>query len=234
MDRAETDEIKAYAVNKDGAANAARACKESGARLLHVSTDYVFGEGFKGPIPEDAPTEPLNVYGASKRAGEMEIAAILPQSSLIVRTSSLHGRFGANFVHTMLELFRAREEITVVSDQFMSPTWAGWLARVLLELAPRTSSVGIVHACSYGVISWFDFAQAILEEVEGALDRCPRLVRIRADQYPRPAKRAHYSAMSTERLTSWLQRSPIHWREGLRAHLRELGYAPAELVAEQS
>jgi len=221
VDKAETERDLAFAVNGDGAAHIAAACKSAGCRLLHVSTDYVFGEGFSAPIDEEAPTDPLNVYGLSKLAGERSVRETLPDSSLIVRTSSLHGRYGANFVHTMLGLLRSRPEVSVVSDQVMSPTWACWLGEVLLELASKPQRTGIVHACSGAAISWFEFASAIAEDARPAAPMA-KLLPIPPQHYPRPARRASYSAMSTARLTAWLEQPPLDWREGLRAHLAQI------------
>ena len=199
VDKAEEEKEKAYLVNETGAANLASAAKRCGARFLHVSTDYVFGNGFSEPIKEDAPTAPLNVYGASKLAGEKAVLDIYPEGSLILRTASLHGKYGPNFVHTMLRLFKERESISVVSDQVMSPTWAGWLAETLLELADRKDCLGIAHATSGEAISWYDFTLAILDEVKGTLERIPEVKPILAKDYPRAATRANYSVIRTKR-----------------------------------
>ena len=222
VDKAEEEKEKAYLVNETGAANLARAAKKCGARFLHVSTDYVFGNGFSEPIKEDAPTGPLNVYGASKLAGEKAVLDIYPEGSLILRTASLHGKYGPNFVHTMLRLFKERESISVVSDQVMSPTWAGWLAETLLEMADRKDCLGIVHATSGEAVSWYDFTCAILDEVKGTLERIPEVKPILAKDYPRAATRANYSVLCADKLRSFGV-NVIGWRTGLRGHLNSLG-----------
>lgn len=225
VDQAETDQEQAYAINRDGAAIVARAAEAVGARMIHVSTDYVFDGSGREPLSEDHPTNPLNVYGASKLAGEREVQNILGSRALIVRTSSLHGQRGLNFVHTMIKLFTERELVKVVSDQWMSPTWAGWLAEALLDLG-RMEAGGLLHASCAGEVSWFDFAQAILERVQTKSEparRC-RLESISATEFARPAKRPQYSVFDCSRLTALLGRKPIPWQDGLRNHLKEIGY----------
>ena len=220
VDKAEEDKELAYQVNRDGASNIAKVAKDHDCRFVHVSTDYVFGNGFSEPIDESAKTEPINVYGASKLAGEEEILKIYPEGTIIARTASLHGQYGANFVHTMLKLFREKESISVVSDQIMSPTWAGWLAEVLFELA-RQDCTGIVHTSSGQAISWFDFAKAILEESK--IDSKVKINPVSASEYPRAAKRASYSVLNVDKLRKLTSdKFVIGWREGLRGHLKDL------------
>lgn len=223
VDKAEEEHDLAFKINCDGAGNVAEGARKAGARMIHISTDYVFDGTHSKPIPEDAATNPINVYGASKLAGEKLVAKTLGDKSLIVRTSSLHGKKGINFVHTMIKLFGEREKLQVVNDQFMSPCWAGWLAEVLLDLS-RIGASGILHACCSGVVSWHDFALEILELVGTRLEKKPVLEPIGAAQYARPAKRPSYSALDCTCLSQLLGRSPMPWQEGLRAHLRELGY----------
>lgn len=223
VDKAEEEEELAYKVNRDGVLHIAQAAKEAGSRMIHISTDYVFDGTSKIPLTEDAHPAPLNIYGASKLAGEHVVRELLGSQALIVRTSSLHGQRGANFVHTMIKLFGERDLVRVVSDQYMCPTWAGWLAEVLMDLG-RLSCSGIVHACGAGVVSWYEFAKAIYELTEkkgkwkARLEPCP------AADYPVSARRPAYSAMDCSRLAQLLGRPPISWREGLRQHLKELGY----------
>ncbi len=221
VDNAEEEKDLAFRVNCDGALNAALAAKACGARLIHISTDYVFDGSASVPIPEDAPTQPLSVYGSSKLAGERAVLDCLGDKALVVRTSSLHGQHGANFVHTMVKLFKERDQVQIVDDQFMSPTWAGWLAEVLLDLC-RIECHGVLHACGAGVCSWYDFASAIYQDMNPLLRREVSLVRVRAADYVRPAKRPAYSAMSTAKLTALLARPALRWREGLASHLSEI------------
>jgi len=225
VDKAESDKDLAYKVNAEGSGNLAQVAAKHDCRFLHVSTDYVFGNGFNQPIKEDALTQPLNVYGASKLAGEKLIQDYYAAGSLIVRTASLHGQYGANFVHTMLKLFKERDKISVVSDQIMSPTWAGWLAQVLLRLANDTC-VGVVHASSGEAISWFDFTKAIYE-----LSGCREQVEIspiNATDYPRAAKRASYSVLNVDKLRTLTSKEfVIGWKSGLNGHLKDLGIISA-------
>lgn len=225
VDKAESDRDEAMKINRDGAGNVAAAAKQQGCRLIHISTDYVFDGNFSSPIPETAPTNPINYYGATKLAGEAAVLETAGKLALVVRTSSLHGQRGVNFVHTMLELFKTREVVKVVNDQQMSPTWAGWLAEVVLDLG-RTPCDGVVHACCDGAIAWYDFAEEILELVRPELPEAARvkLETISASEFGRPAKRPTYSVMDCSHLTKLLGRRPIRWEDGLRAHLRELGF----------
>lgn len=224
VDQAENEREAAFRLNCDGARYVAQGALETGARLIYISTDYVYGNGHSAPIPESAAVAPLNVYGESKLAGETQIQEVLGGQGLIVRTSSLHGQKGINFVHTMLKLFREREKLQVVADQYMSPTWAGWLAEVVLDLG-RLKCNGIVHACGKGVTTWYDFARAIYTRVEPTLDRPVTIEQTTATKFARPAARPQYSALDTKRLTSLIKREPIRWEEGLAAHLVELGFS---------
>lgn len=222
VDKAEEEPERAFAVNSAGALHVAAAAKQESARLIHISTDYVFDGNASAPITEDQPAAPLNVYGRSKREGEERVLDLLGPQGLVVRTSSLHGRHGMNFVHTMLKLFGERSELAVVNDQYMCPTWAGWLAEVLLDLC-RIDCHGILHACGAGVCSWYEFASAILEDSATVTPRAVRLAPVSARDYKRAAARPSYSAMSTSRLSALLGRPALPWREGLRRHLAELG-----------
>jgi dTDP-4-dehydrorhamnose reductase len=224
VDKAEEDSERAFAVNRDGARFLAEGCAANAVRLIHISTDYVF-DGLSGkPLSEDDVTNPLSVYGRSKLEGEKAITSVLGERGLILRTSSLHGQKGVNFVHTMLKLFQEKEVVKVVHDQWMSPTWAGWLAEAILDLA-RMECGGIVHASCVGGVSWYEFAQGIHEiatrHFEGK--RLARLEMTTAAELNRPAQRPTYSVFNLEKITRLLGRSPLPWTEGLRRHLQDLG-----------
>ncbi len=224
VDKAEEESAVAFRVNRDGAANTAKAAAAVGARLIHVSTDYVFAGDGSTPLDETAPTGPRNVYGASKLAGEDAVLDILGDQALVVRTSSLHGQRGENFVHTMLKLFETRPSIKVVTDQMMSPTWAGWLAEAMLDLA-KIGAGGVVHAACAGAISWYDFA---VEIHRLAMPRLPdgspcAIERTTVAEFARSAARPMYSVLQCDRLAGMLGRRPIAWQEGLKAHLRDIG-----------
>lgn len=225
VDKAETERERCFRINRDGAACVARVGAELQCRVIFVSTDYVFAGDGTQPLDEDMPTGPRNVYGESKLAGEQEMARILGDKGLVVRTSSLHGQRGVNFVNTMLNLFRTRPEVKVVSDQVMSPTWAGWLAEVLLDLS-RTSAGGVVHASGDGAVSWLEFARAI-----HAWSTSPATVQVQpitTEEFGRPAKRPMFSAFNCRKLAGLLGRKPIPWQEGLKRHLREVGALKGE------
>ncbi|MFM1848306.1 MAG: hypothetical protein RL417_1780 [Pseudomonadota bacterium] len=234
VDKAEEQRVEAFQVNRDGAAHTAEAAKAVGARLIHISTDYVFAGDGDTPLSEEAPVGPKNVYGASKLAGEEAVLDILGERALVVRTSSLHGQRGENFVHTMLKLFSERSVVRVVDDQFMSPTWAGWLAEALLDLA-KLGAHGIFHASCAGAISWYDFAAEIQALADPHLSdgSVCRLERTTVAEFPRPAPRPRYSVMDCSKLSKTLGRRPISWREGLQAHLRDIQRLKPQMMTQE-
>ncbi|MBX7138598.1 MAG: dTDP-4-dehydrorhamnose reductase [Oligoflexia bacterium] len=225
VDKAEAEPDLAFAINAAGSRNVALLCRELNCRLIHISTDFVFDGTQSAPINEQQPTNPISIYGKTKLEGEREILEQWAAASLIVRTSSLHGARGGNFVHTMLKLFAEREVVRVVNDRTMSATWAGWLAEAILDLG-RLKATGIVHASCAGALTWFDFASAIKEQVQGKIPNVARLKleAVSSEAFSLPAPRPKYSVFDCTHLTGLLGRSPISWREGLNSHLKELGY----------
>jgi len=224
VDKAEEEVDRAFAVNAEGVKNVAEACNSADVRLIHISTDYVF-DGLQGrPLKEDDVVNPVSVYGRSKLAGEEHVSRILGDRGLIVRTQALYGQKGINFVHTMLKLFGEREVLTIVDDQFVSPTWAGWLAEAILDLA-RLPASGVLHASCAGVVSWFDFAAEIHRVAVASFEgkRMARLERTTAAALNRPAKRPVYSAFDTSKISTILQREPLAWDEALKLFLAEIG-----------
>jgi len=201
VDAAETDEAAATAVNGDGVRHLAAACAATGARLLHVSTDYVFPGDADTPYAEDAPTDPINAYGRSKLAGENAVRELLPDTGYIVRTAWLYGAHGPNFVRTMLRLAAVRETVDVVDDQLGQPTWSYELARQLhllgtavLQGAPVPA--GVYHGTCTGETTWYGLARAVF--AGAGLD--PARVRpTTSDVYVRPAKRPSYSVLGHDR-----------------------------------
>src|SRR3954452_24962057 len=162
VDGAEADEAAATAVNGTGARHVAAACAATGARLLHVSTDYVFPGDASAPYPEDAPTDPVNGYGRSKLAGEVAVRALLPDTGYIVRTAWLYGEHGPNFVATMLRLAATRETVDVVADQRGQPTWSGALAERLVDLGSCAAAPpGVYHGTASGETTWYGLARAV-------------------------------------------------------------------------
>jgi dTDP-4-dehydrorhamnose reductase len=216
VDRAESDPDLAFAVNRDGAGHLAATAARAGARLIQVSTDFVFDGLASRPYrPDDAPG-PLNVYGASKLAGERAVAEAAPDA-LIVRTAWVYGPSGANFLATMLRLMAMRPEIGVVADQIGAPTSTLILAEALWGLAAKQVS-GIVHFTDAGVASWYDFAQAIAEEAlaAGLIDRAPAVKPIATADYPTPARRPAFSVLDSSAAYSLLGAPAAHWRVALR------------------
>ncbi|MCB1854627.1 MAG: dTDP-4-dehydrorhamnose reductase [Pseudomonadales bacterium] len=222
VDAAESEQRMAHAVNAAGAAHLAQACRDLDARLIHVSTDFVFDGQASRPYPPTAPTAPLGEYGRSKLAGEQAVQQVLPRA-LVLRTGWVYSRFGGNFVKTMLRLMAEREQLAVVDDQVGTPTWASGLARAIWAAAAHPQLEGILHWSDAGVCSWYDFAVAICEEaVElGLLARPVRIRPIPASDYPTPARRPHYSVL--DKTASWreLGLEGVHWRVQLRHMLKE-------------
>lgn len=223
VDKAEEERDLAFSINSDGARNIADACRAVGARLIHISTDYVFDGSLGRPLSERDSVNPLSVYGASKLAGEQACLESLGGQCVVLRTQALYGRGGANFVSTMLSLFKEREHIKVVNDQFVSPTWAGWLAEVVLDLI-RIDCAGVLHASCGGTVSWFDFAQMIQAKsrVILGLDSQTVIEPIGAKDFQRPAKRPGFSAFDTDLLEATLKRPIVSWEASLDFFLEEL------------
>ena len=223
VDKAESEQELAAAINVNGAANLATACAENGSRLIHVSTDFVFDGTFSTPYLPDAPTSPLGEYGRSKLAGEQAVVAGLP-SALIMRTAWVYSAFGGNFVKTMLRLMAEREELSVVADQVGTPTWARGLADALWLAADQSDLQGLYHWTDAGVCSWYDFAVAIAEEALeiGLLQRMPRIHPIPGSAYPTPAARPAFSVLDKNSTWAVLKTEGLHWRSQLRSMLKEL------------
>lgn len=225
VDKAEDEVEAAYAANRDAVANLARAAKVVGARLLHVSTDYVFdGRGHVPYQPSD-PTGPLGVYGASKLAGEQVLREILPDRSVIVRTAWLYSGRGNNFVKTMLRLMAERDSLGVVVDQIGTPTSAATLADVLWRFAANPELSGVYHWTDAGVASWYDFAVAIREEAvaAGLLAGTAAVVKpIATADYPTKTARPAYSVLDKTATWRAFDIASAHWREPLRRVVRAL------------
>lgn len=224
VDKAEADKARAYEVNEGGVANLAKVAKNYDARLIHISTDFVF-DATKNTwyMPEDK-TNPLGVYGASKLAGEQAVLAEHPESSTIIRTSWVYSVNGNNFVKTMLKLMRERKELTVVADQIGTPTWAKGLAKVCWEVALKGSVDSLYHWSDLGTASWYDFAVSIQEfglEL-GLLEKEISVKPIRTNQYPTPALRPAYSVMDSSKIRQEFKVEGVHWRVALKDMMREL------------
>lgn len=226
VDRAEQDSAAAYRGNADGPRYLATAALRHGARLLHISTDFVFDGKSSSPYTPDAPTHPLNVYGASKRAGEEQVLRLLPERVLILRTAWIYAAEGGNFLRTMLRLMNANRAVRVVADQVGTPTAARSVAGVLWKLVDRPEYVGVHHWTDAGVASWYDFAVAIAEEssARGLLPRDVSVTPIATAEYPTAARRPTYSVLDKSSLAA-LGVTATHWRAAVRAVLEELVHA---------
>lgn len=217
VDRAEEETDLAFRVNAQGPLQLARAAKEVGARLIHVSTDYVFDGTACTPYAPEAPCNPLGVYGKSKHDGERNIFDTL-DDALVVRTAWLYSQYGNNFVLTMLRLFREKTELNVVADQVGGPTWATTLAGALWTAATIPDLRGVLHWTDAGVASWYDFAVAIVEEAvaRGLIDKPIPIHPITTDEYPTLAKRPAYSVLDCSASWRALGIQPVQWRVALR------------------
>ncbi len=223
VDRAETERALAQAVNGTAVGVLARSAARTGARLLHLSTDFVFdGRSNRAYRPDDA-TNPLSVYGATKLAGEQELLVQGPQG-IVLRTAWVYDATGRNFVLTMLRLMRERPEVRVVCDQIGAPTWATGIAQVIWGLIAADAPAGIYHWTDAGVASWYDFAVAIQEEAlaRDLLARAVPIVPIPTSAYPTPAVRPHFSVLDSEATRTLLGIPAQHWRHNLRMMLDEL------------
>ncbi len=223
VDRAEHEPDAAYRVNRDAARLLAETCARFGTHLVHLSTDFVFDGALSRPYRPDDATNPLGVYGASKRAGEEAVLEILGDGATIVRTAWLYSSHGANFVKTMLRLFENRDEVRVVSDQVGTPTWAANLADFLWGIMKKDAvPSGIYHFTDAGVASWYDFAVAVEEETRPRRGRSVFVRPIRTEEYPTPARRPPYSVLDKGAAWALWERRPDHWRDALRRMLEEL------------
>jgi dTDP-4-dehydrorhamnose reductase len=216
VDACETERERAFAVNGRAVGAIAAAAAGAGARLVHLSTDYVFDGSARVPYREDDPTGPRSVYGASKLDGERR--ALEHSGALVVRTSWIFGAGGANFVATIRRLLRAGSgPLRVVDDQVGGPTYAPFLARALLDLG-ESGAAGRVHYRNREPVSWFELAQAIA----AALGSTTEIVPVTTAEFPRPAPRPAWSVLSVERFESLTGRPVEPWAPGLAEYLREM------------
>ena len=224
VDGAEGEPDRAHAVNAVGAGHVAEACRRAGARMIQVSTDYVFDGAAGRPYRPDDEPRPLGAYGRTKLAGEGEVIRRLGEEAVIFRTSWLYSRWGRNFVLTMLRLFEEREEVGVVQDQVGAPTWSRSLAEAIWAAAARPEVRGIHHWTDEGVTSWYDFAVAIQAEALelGSLRRRVPVRPLRTDQYPTAAQRPPYSVLDTSTTEAALRLPRRPWRVSLQHMLQDL------------
>ncbi|MET7699394.1 dTDP-4-dehydrorhamnose reductase [Streptomyces sp. NPDC005485] len=226
VDDAESDEERALLINGEGPRLVARACAVHGARLVHVSTDYVFaGDARSTPYPEDHPPAPRTAYGRTKLAGERAVLAELPGASAVVRTAWLYGVHGGNFVRTMIDLEARRDTLDVVDDQRGQPTWSADVATRVADLGARLGrdegAHGVFHATSSGEATWCELAR----EVFRLLDADPgRVHPTTSGAFPRPAPRPAYSVLGHDRWSEIGLRPLRDWRTALQEampHIRK-------------
>lgn len=237
VDKAESDEAQAYLVNKQGPAILGMAANRLGAKVVHVSTDFVF-DGLKAtPYAPSDVTVPLSVYGKSKLAGEQALQDIKGLESTIIRTSWLYSHTHPCFVATMLKLMRTKPSLGVIADQVGSPTSVRSLAEVIWRIIGAKQFGGIYHWSDAGVASWYDFAQSIqsLAFELGLLEQVIEIKPLTTQQYPTPAVRPPYSVMDKSDLYQLLDiEVPIHWQHELKLSLKQMLYTSEKNGIEKS
>ena len=228
VDKAEEDVEMAQKLNALGPKNIATLCKNIGAKMIHISTDYVFDGTASEPYTEEIPYKPLGVYGVTKADGEKEVLSILPEDSYIIRTAWLYGFYGKNFVFTMINLMNTKDKISVVSDQFGTPTNAQNLANVICTLINKSTSEnipsGVYHCTDLGQTNWYEFAKEIHHfgikygKITGncVVNPCT------TEEYPVKAKRPAYSVLSKDKLMKNLNISLPEWKQNLEEFIKNI------------
>ena len=229
VDKAESEPDAAFALNVSGPANLARAGRIISARLISISTDYVYGSVVNGknradPLLENDNTSPQSVYGKTKLQGELGIASETDQF-FILRTAWLYGQYGKNFVSTMLRLFKEQNIIKVVDDQIGCPTWTHDLAELIAAIILKDSNAyGTYHFCGDGRTSWYSFAEKIAEISfqMGLINKVPEIIPCKSIDFPTPAKRPLWSVLSTQKVKDTFQISIPSWKESLAEYLKQV------------
>ena len=220
VDRAESEPDSAHAVNATGAGSVAHAAAQAGIPVIHVSTDYVFDGAKDAPYSETDATAPLNVYGRTKRDGELQVAAANPRH-VIVRTAWVHSPHGNNFVKTMLRLARERDALTVVDDQHGHPTYAPHLAAMILEIAEQLvergadAPSGIFHTAGEGATTWCGLAREVMACAERSGLPHAIIAPIATRDYPTPARRPLSTRLDQHRLAGAFGLALPDWRQGV-------------------
>jgi dTDP-4-dehydrorhamnose reductase len=214
VDKAETEEEKAYLINVIGAKNLAEVCKNFKTTLIHISTDFVFDGNKSTPYLEEDKTNPQGVYGKTKSDGEQQITKILKEH-FIIRTSWLYSQFSNNFMKTILKLAKERNFLSVVNDQIGTPTNAVDLAEVIIKvILSNSKNFGIYHFSNEGSASWYDFAKRIFEINKIAIDLKP----IPTSEFPTPAKRPRYSVLDKSKIKSEFNILIDFWQDSLEKY----------------
>lgn len=215
VDSAESNRGKAFAINAEGPLNIALACKKSGSRLLHFSTDYIFDGTKDGPYTEEDEPNPINVYGASKLKGEQNIQSAF-SDYIIVRTQWLYGKNGKNFVDAILKLMREKSEVKVVNDQVGSPTYTLDLAKATKTTIEKNIPSGIYNVANRGYCSWFEFAVEIakLKNIRNV-----KIIPVASEEFPRPAKRPKNTRLKQGRFREIIGYLLRNWEDALTEYL---------------
>lgn len=224
VDQAEEDRDVAFAVNADGAKNLAEACGSHHARLIQISTDFVFDGRKSSPyLTSDAPKAD-GVYAESKLLGERHVLELMPDSGVVIRTAWLYSSMGQNFVKSMLRLMSEKDSLGVIADQVGTPTWAKGLAECVWAVLDKPEVKGMLHWSDAGVASWYDFAVAIQDLAlgQGLLTKAIPIRPITTAEYPTPARRPAYSVLDKTDVWSNLKLPPLHWRHQLQSMMAEL------------
>lgn len=221
VDKAENEQDIAYAINCDGPANLAKAAQSINAAILHISTDYVFAGNKSGEYSEEDATGPQSIYGSTKLAGEVALANECPRH-VILRTAWVFGEHGNNFVKTMLRLAKSRDSLSVVSDQFGGPTYAGDIAAALIIITKAIindgcKAYGTYHYSGLPYVSWYDFAKAIFASAreENIIEKLPSVNAITSQGYPTPAKRPANSRLNTRKINQIFNIQASDWLAAL-------------------
>jgi dTDP-4-dehydrorhamnose reductase len=212
VDKAEDDVELCRKINKDGALNIARVCKDQNATLVHVSTDFVFEGNGHDLLKEDDLAEPINIYGVTKLEGEQDVISVLPEH-FILRTSWLYSEYGNNFVKAMLKFGAERDELNIIADQVGTPTYGIDLAGAILDIiASGNKAYGVYHYSNEGVTSWYDFAMGIFDISGTEVKVNP----IPTSQYPTRAVRPKFSVMDKSKIKNVFGIAIPYWRDSLK------------------
>lgn len=221
VEKAEDEKLECSALNFIAVKNLAMAADANGAKVIHISTDYVFDGNSNRPYRESDKVNPISQYGTTKRKGETALIALAPES-IIIRTAWLYSPHGRNFVKTMLRLFKSQPEVKVVCDQIGTPTYARDLAKAILKILLSNQWVsGIYHFTDEGVASWYDFAKAIARLSGNG--NC-KITPIPSDEYPQGASRPFYSVLDRSRIKATYGVEIPHWEESLKDCLSQMEY----------
>lgn len=218
VDKAEEESDLVNQINHLASEHIAEYCTVHSAKLIYISTDYVFDGKFDSPIIEETTMDPINTYGRSKREGERAVLHFCPEA-IIIRTSWLYSIYGNNFVKTMLRLMKGQNELKVVSDQYGSPTYGNDLAEAIVAIMECPEwKPGVYHYANQGITSWFGFAEKIRDY--SGLDAC--IVSIKTQEYPTRAERPRYSVLDTNKIRDTFDLFIPHWEDSLKKMLLKL------------